>query len=312
MTFAFTRTSLRRAIVRATTPVLLGSAATLGAQQPAPASVASPVRTLSLDEAIRLAARESEELQVARAGIARASGQLAQARSLSMPQLNGSLAYARTLRSQFSALASGGAPDTSTAVRKEAVCAPNIPATATAAERDAALAQAQHLRRDGGDRLQPSVGFGAKNQYTAGTRLLAERVQRRPQRWSARGRDSGTADGASIEADRAARAARARRDAGVLRRRAGRPARRRSPTRRSRRPTSCCGRRSWRDASAISSEFDLLRATVTRDNQRPVVIQRARRSRRRVPAAQAAAQHPARRGGHSSRRRSTSRRRSRA
>jgi len=40
-----------------------------------------PRRALTLDEAIRLAAKESEQLQIARAGVSRASGQLRQARS---------------------------------------------------------------------------------------------------------------------------------------------------------------------------------------------------------------------------------------
>ena len=165
MTAAFTRSAARRAISRAAALLLLGSSTTLGAQQPARATASSAAHALSLDEAIRLAARASEELQVARAGIARASGQLRQARSLYMPQLNGSLAYARTLRSQFSALAA--APDTSTAPRPQAVCAPNIPANATQAERDAALAQAQTCAAAQGIDFSKS-SFGAKNQYTLG------------------------------------------------------------------------------------------------------------------------------------------------
>ena len=81
-----------------------------GAQQSVPGPVQSIA--LSLDDAIRVATRESEALQIARAGITRSSGQLKQARSGYLPQLNSSLAYTRTLRSQFSALAGGS--DTST------------------------------------------------------------------------------------------------------------------------------------------------------------------------------------------------------
>ena len=168
MNVAPARTTARRVRARAAALVLLAVPSMLRAQQPAPPAPAamSAARPLSLDEAIRLAARESEELQVARAGVTRANGQQLQARSLYMPQLNGSVAYARTLRSQFSSLASA-APDTTTGPRKVSVCAPNIPATATQAERDAALAQAQTCAATTGIDFSKS-SFGAKNQYTLG------------------------------------------------------------------------------------------------------------------------------------------------
>src|SRR5258708_18593311 len=67
------------------------------AQQPAAGSRPQPAQALTLDEAIRLAARESEALQIARAGVTRASGTQRQARSQYLPQVNSSLAYARTL-----------------------------------------------------------------------------------------------------------------------------------------------------------------------------------------------------------------------
>ena len=80
----------------------------LDAQQPAPArtarSTSSTPRALSLDEALRIAERESESVQIARAGVDRARGQLLQARSQYLPQISGSLQYTRTLKSQFSAL----------------------------------------------------------------------------------------------------------------------------------------------------------------------------------------------------------------
>ena len=271
MTFAFTRTSARRATVRATTLVLLGSAATLGAQQPAPANVAASVRALSLDEAIRLAARESEELQVARAGIARARGQLAQARSLSMPQLNGSLAYARTLRSQFSALASGGAPDTSTAVRKEAVCAPNIPATATQAERDAALAQAQTCAATAGIDFS-RVGFGAKNQYTLGlafSQSVFSSGRNSGQRAAATaGRRVAEVELTAQRAQLALDVTQAYFDAVLADRLVEIADTTLAQTDELLRQTTLARR------VGNQSEFDLLRATVSRDNQRPVVIQR--------------------------------------
>ena len=107
------------------------------AQQPAAPPTAG--HALSLDDALRLAAAQSEVLDIARAGVGRAEGQQRQARSAYYPQVNTSLLYNRTLRSQFSALASGGS---TTPPTTQAVCAPVIPANATDAERNAALAQA--------------------------------------------------------------------------------------------------------------------------------------------------------------------------
>ena len=84
---------------------------TAGAQQPiVPDTTALrglTGRPLSLDEALRLADRESEALQVARAGVSRAEGQQRQARSQYLPQVGTNLGYNRTLKSQFEALAGG-------------------------------------------------------------------------------------------------------------------------------------------------------------------------------------------------------------
>src|SRR5262245_59605728 len=79
----------------------------LVAQQPAaarPAATPSTARALSLDEALRLAERESETIPIARAGVDRSRGQLMQARSQYFPQVNGALNYTRTLKSQFEIL----------------------------------------------------------------------------------------------------------------------------------------------------------------------------------------------------------------
>ena len=58
-------------------------------------------RSLTLDEAVRIAESQSEALKIARAGVQRAHGQQWQARSQYFPQLNGSASYTRTLASQF-------------------------------------------------------------------------------------------------------------------------------------------------------------------------------------------------------------------
>src|SRR5579862_7076891 len=56
---------------------------------------------VSLDDALRMALSESPTIDIARAGVVRATGQVAQAHSQFLPQIAGSAGYTRTLRSQF-------------------------------------------------------------------------------------------------------------------------------------------------------------------------------------------------------------------
>jgi outer membrane protein len=272
MNAAFTRTTARRALGCSAAALLLGFPFLLGAQQPAstPSAAAAPARALSLDEAIRLAARESEELQVARAGIARASGQVKQARSLSLPQLSGSLAYARTLRSQFSALASP-ATDTASAPPLDAVCAPNIPPNATPAQRDAALAQAQTCANVVGIDFS-KVGFGAKNQYTLGLAfsqsVFSGGRNSGQQAAASAGRRVAEVELTSQRAQLALDVTQAYFDAVLADRLVDIADTTLAQTDELLRQTTLARR------VGNTSEFDLLRATVTRDNQRPVVIQR--------------------------------------
>ncbi len=77
----------------------------------APAAAQTPqARPLSLEEALRLSSSTSEQVEIARAGITRARGSLLQARSAALPQLNGSASYSRALASQFEGIGGGG-PD---------------------------------------------------------------------------------------------------------------------------------------------------------------------------------------------------------
>src|SRR5688572_6400181 len=88
------------------------------------ALAAQTVRQVSLEDAIRLADRTSEFIDIARAGVTRADGQQKIARSQFLPQLNASGSYARTLASQFEGFSFGGGPDTASV---RALCAPNLP-----------------------------------------------------------------------------------------------------------------------------------------------------------------------------------------
>ena len=74
------------------------------------ASAQEPSRTLvlSLEDALRIASGESEDIWVAEAGVMRAVGGERIVRSQLFPQLSGSAQYTRTLRSQFDDIDFGG------------------------------------------------------------------------------------------------------------------------------------------------------------------------------------------------------------
>jgi len=268
MTVAKTRSRGRRAhALRLLLAVM--SPMIAAAQQPVTNAAST---ALSLDDAIRVAARESEALTIARAGIARTSGQLKQARSQYYPQLNSSLAYSRTLRSQFSALSGGSTTkDSSATPAPQSVCAPRIAATATAAERAAALAQAQTCAAVQGIDFS-KVGFGARNQYTfglalsqsvySGGRVAGQTAAAEAQRRSAQ------IDLGSQRAQLALDVTQAYFDAVLADRLVVIADTSLAQTEELLRQT--------RVARQVGnqSEFDLLRATVSRDNQRPVRITR--------------------------------------
>lgn len=138
--------------------------------QNTPASAAPSVRSLSLDEALRLSETQSHAVKIARAGVQRSSGLQYQARSQYLPQISATAGYTRTLKSQFQGLNIGGGADT-TAPTTAALCAPNIPTNATQAERDAALAQAVTCQSSSGGFDFTQTGFGAANQWALGLNL---------------------------------------------------------------------------------------------------------------------------------------------
>lgn len=87
-------------ILAALTAVLTAAPA-VDAQERAP-------RSLTLEEAIALARPASEATGIARAGVRRAEADVRRARSDLFPQLTGSASYDRLIKSQFSALAGDG------------------------------------------------------------------------------------------------------------------------------------------------------------------------------------------------------------
>ncbi|HEV8233304.1 MAG TPA: TolC family protein, partial [Gemmatimonadaceae bacterium] len=77
------------------------------------AARATATQQLSLDDALRIAQAQSQTIELARAGVVRAVGQHYQARSQYFPQLNATVGYVKTLESQFAGFASSASkPDT--------------------------------------------------------------------------------------------------------------------------------------------------------------------------------------------------------
>jgi outer membrane protein len=249
--------------------LLVLAATSLAAQAPT-------VRSVSLEDAIRLADRSSETVEIARAAVTRATGQQMMARSLFLPQLNASGTYARTLASQFEGFSLGGGG--SSAATKESLCTPNIPAGATAAQIQAALDQSQSCSTvtssssgSGANSFQ-KIGFGALNQWTLGLQFS--------QNIFTGGKFSGQRSAANASRTAADIELTAQRAQLIL------------DVTQAYYNTSLARRLEEIAVSALaqndeilrqttqarqvgsSSEFDLLRAQVARDNQVPVVLQR--------------------------------------
>jgi outer membrane protein len=266
-------------MLRVSRHTLVAAIAALTAAAPPPLCAQAPaVRQVSLEDAITLADKSSVTVDVARAAVLRASGNFAVARSQMLPQLTGSASYARTLRSQFAGLSGGGgAPDTTT-VQMKSVCAPNIDPGATPAERQAALDQAQSCQQTGGGIDFSKTGFGALNQWVLGVQFsqnlfTSGRIGGQQQAASAGRRVADielTAQRAQLILDvtqayyNTVLADRLQQIAEVTLQQNDDVLRQTTQARQ----------------VGTTSEFDLLRAQVARDNQIPIVI--ARRSDRAI------------------------------
>ena len=240
--------------------------APLGAQQPA--SLPASGRTLSLQQAYAQAEAQSPSVRIARAQLDRAHGQEWQARSQYLPQLNAQFLYTKTLASQFSALS--GPADT------RPVCQRFMPPTgATTADRldslERALGLATNCRTAGGLDFS-KAGFGAANQWQLG--LAASVNLFTGGRVSALNRVASAAYRAaelevrSQRAQLAVNVAQAYFDAVVADRLL-------AIAESSLVQTEAVFRQvKLSNTVGNSAEFELLRAQVTRDNQRPQLIQR--------------------------------------
>jgi outer membrane protein len=134
-------------------------------------------RSMSLADALTIAAAKSEALDIARAGVQRARGQQLQARSQYLPQLSGTAQYTRTLASQFSVFQESSPtppPGTPPVPPNDTVsffqpCSRYLAAAgATQEERLRGLDLFARCSSGGGSIDFSRAGFGAKNQYQFG------------------------------------------------------------------------------------------------------------------------------------------------
>jgi outer membrane protein len=227
-------------------------------------------RPLTLTEALEIAEKKSETVGIAQAELARAEGDRRSARSAYFPQLTGSASYQRTIESQFSALASGA--DTSTAPAPTCdrfIAQPGLPIDQRldSLEKAVECSSAENPFGNLGD-----LPFGRENNYRFGlsfSQILFSGGQVGGQaqaanagvRSAALGLTSARAQllldvtGAYYDAalaDRLLLIAEATLE----------------------QADTTLSQTQLARQVGNQSEFDLLRARVTRDNQRPVVIQR--------------------------------------
>ncbi len=230
---------------------------------------------LSLDDALKIAEGQSEAVSIARAGVQRTEGQLIQARSQYFPQINGSGSYTRTLKSQYSGFGGSSTTDTTTrVVSPPGPCDTYLKdATASTADRLFGLEQSSRCALG----LNPfaslrSLPFGQANVYNLGlsfsqSLFTGGRVSALNSAAAASGRVAKielTAQRAQIILD----VTQAYYDAALADRLV-------AITDASFTQTENVLRQVQLNKNVGNvSEFELLRAQVTRDNQRPQVIQR--------------------------------------
>ena len=253
--------------------VLVFGSSPAAAQAPVTRPAQTGTVALSLDDAVRMAESESEPVRIARAGVQRADGQKMQARSQYLPQLYGSAGYTRTLKSQYSGFA--GSPDTVTApVSPAPPCDDYLLGTdASVADRIAGLETASRCMSG----LNPfaafsSLPFGQANQYQVGLSLSQNlftggRVSAQNEA-AAAGRRAANIEFIAQRAQNVLDVAQAYYDAALADRLVAISDASFTQT------ENVLKQVELNKSVGNVSEFELLRAQVTRDNQRPQVIQR--------------------------------------
>lgn len=222
-------------------------------------------QALTLADALRLATERSEAVEIAQAGEARASAAVATARSLKLPQVNFSGTYSRTLASEFSRAFDATGP----------VCDPfSVDLTKPLADRVSEIERAASCGSltGGGAFNFADLPFGQKNSYQLGFtfaqplysagRIAAQNTQ------AGIGQQQATLATSLTKAQLALTVTRAFYDAALAERLlaiAESVLAQATATYDQTRLAFDAGRQ---------PEFELLRAQVARDNQRPTVIRR--------------------------------------
>ena len=251
---------------------LIGVLLVLGATGGVDAQESAVARQLSLAEAFAMAESRSEAVSIAEAGVLRARGQQLQARSQYLPQLFGSAGYTRTLASEFEAVSEGG--DTTSAPPEcEFTPNPALPLGTRVDSLEKALECKMNEDPFGAlSSLFENLPFGRENQFNLGLSLsqsiYAGGRVRAQNRAAEAGRRTAEVLLSSARAQLLMDVAQAYYDA-VL---ADRLLEIAESTLEQAETTLAQTRLAYEVGN--QPEFDLLRAQVTTDNQRPVVIQR--------------------------------------
>jgi outer membrane protein TolC len=260
--------------IRALAALTLGAATPLYAQITYVPGPPPAVARLSLEDAVRMGESQSEAVRIARAGVQRSEGQQMQARSQFLPQIYGSGSYTRTLKSQYQGFGGSSSPDTTTSTAPPGPCDQYIKdQTASVSERLAGLDLAARCESGSNPFASlKSLPFGQANQWNFGLSLSQNlfsggKVAAQTAAANA-GRKSAdielTAQRAQIILD----VTQAYYDAALADRLVAITEASYIQTENVYKQTQLA-----KNVGNIS-EFELLRAQVTRDNQRPVLIQR--------------------------------------
>ncbi|HEX8245232.1 MAG TPA: TolC family protein [Longimicrobium sp.] len=228
-------------------------------------------RPLSLDEALRMAEGASDQIVVARAGVMRASGQRLQALSQRLPQLSGTAGYTRALASQFSSLSGGQDTTTQTGPTNCGTFVPN-PALPVEQRLDSLEHAVDCATNSNPFSSLGSLPFGRANTWQLGLNLSQNvfaggRIAAQVDAATA-GRRRAEIQLASTRAQLVLDVAQAYYNAALADRLVAISE-----------ATLAQSEETLRQVTLARQvgnqpEFELLRAQVTRDNQRPLVIQR--------------------------------------
>lgn len=227
--------------------------------------------SLSLEEALRRAESASEQVAISRAGVLRARGQQREARSQYFPQVFASLGYTRTLDSEFSAFSGGDADSTAA---EPVTCGSFTPNPALPlSQRVDSLESAVRCQSDENPFAAfRNLPFGRENQWrldlsVSQTLFSGGRVQAQ-NRIAGAGRRVAELGLASSRAQLVLETAQAYLDAALAER-----LYRIAEATYSQADSTYAQVRLARQVGN-QPEFELLRAQVTRDTQRPIVITR--------------------------------------